>query len=66
MSYALENSSKTGSSEVRVLGLGLDAGRALTWIGGAAAFGLGIALLRAAARKISGERYARPLPQGRT
>ena len=66
MSYALVNSSKTGSSEVRVFGLGLDAGRALTWIGGAAAFAVGIALLRAAARKISGERYARPLPQGRT
>jgi branched-chain amino acid transport system permease protein len=66
MSYALVNSSKTGSSEVRVLGLSLDAGRALTWIGGAAAFAVGIALLRAAARKIAGVRYARPLPQGRT
>jgi branched-chain amino acid transport system permease protein len=66
MSYALVNSSKTGSSEVRVFGLGLDAGRALTWIGGAAAFAVGIALLRAAARKIAGNRYARPLPQGRT
>jgi len=66
MSYALVNSSKTGSSTVRVFGLGLDAGRALTWIGGAAAFAIGIALLRAAARKIAGNRYARPLPQGRT
>jgi branched-chain amino acid transport system permease protein len=66
MSYALVNSSKTGSSEVRVFGLGLDAGRALTWIGGAAAFALGIALLRAAAKRIAGDRYARPLPQGRT
>jgi len=66
MSYALVNSSKTGSSEVRVFGLGLDAGRALTWIGGAAAFAVEVALLRAAARKISGDRYARPLPQGRS
>jgi branched-chain amino acid transport system permease protein len=66
MSYALVNSSKTGSSEVRVFGLALDAGRALTWIAGAAAFAVGIALLRAAAKKIAGDRYARPLPQGRT
>ena len=66
MSYALVNSSKTGSSEVRVLGLGLDAGRALTWIGGAVALAIGVALLRAASRRIAGDRYAPPLPQGRT
>jgi branched-chain amino acid transport system permease protein len=67
MSYALVNSSKTGSTaELRVLGLSLDAGRALTWIAGAAALALGVALLRAAARKIADDRYARPVPQGRT
>jgi branched-chain amino acid transport system permease protein len=67
MSYALVNSSKTGSrAELRVLGLNLDAGRALTWIAGAAALAVGVALLRAAARKISDDRYARPVPQGRT
>jgi len=67
MSYALVNSAKSGSpAELRVLGLTLDAGRALTWIAGAAAFGLGIALLRAASKRISGDRYTPPLPQGRT
>jgi len=66
MSYALVNSSATGSSQVRVFGLGLDAGRALTWIAGAAVLAIGVALLRIAGRRISGERYAPPLPQGRT
>jgi branched-chain amino acid transport system permease protein len=67
MSYALVTSSKTGSTaELRVLGLNLDAGRALTWIAGAAALAVGVALLRAAARKIAGDRFARPVPQGRT
>ena len=67
MSYALVNSTKTGTpTELRVLGITLDAGRALTWIGGAAALAAGIALLRAAARRISGGRYARPVPEGRT
>jgi hypothetical protein len=49
-----------------VLGLNLDAGRALTWIAGAAALAVGVALLRAAARKIADDRYPRPVPQGRT
>jgi branched-chain amino acid transport system permease protein len=66
MSYALVNSATTGSSEVRVLGLRLDAGRALTWIAGAVALAVGVALLRAAAKRIAGDRYAPPLPQGRT
>ena len=66
MSYALVNSSQTGSSEVRVLGFGLDAGRALTWIAGAVALAIGVALLRAAAKRIAGDRYVPPLPQGRT
>jgi branched-chain amino acid transport system permease protein len=68
MSYAFVNSSKNGSAaEVRVLGLGIDAGRALTWIAGAAALAVGVTLLRAAAKRIAAERYAAPpLPQGRT
>jgi branched-chain amino acid transport system permease protein len=66
MSYALVNSSATGSSQVRVFGLGLDAGRALTWIAGAVVLAIGVALLRFASRRIAGDRYAPPLPQGRT
>src|SRR5205814_5179763 len=66
MSYALVNSSQTGSSAVRFLGFGLDAGRALTWIAGAVALAICVALLRAAAKRIAGDRYVPPLPQGRT
>jgi branched-chain amino acid transport system permease protein len=65
MSYALVDSSRSGNAEVRVLGLALDPGRALFWVGGALALGAGVMLLRVALRKIAGNRYA-PLPQGRT
>jgi branched-chain amino acid transport system permease protein len=53
MSYALSEPAERGTSRLRFLGLVLEPGRLLPWIGAAAAAGAGLWLLRLAWRAVA-------------